>query len=85
MVSFCFKESREIVSFCLKSNVSYLKELIVFVSFNSTVSLFNKGTTIFLIGFMSWEKPSFVKKKQQNKSIYDRFVCNALNTIFVGE
>jgi hypothetical protein len=47
------------------------------------VSFFTEGITIFSVDFMSCENPIFIKKKQQNKSKYDRFDCNAISAIFV--
>jgi hypothetical protein len=47
------------------------------------VSFFIEEIFGLLFDFRSCEKPIFIKNKQQNKSMYDGFVCNGLNAIFV--
>ena len=76
-------ESKKSVSFFLRSNVSFLVKGRVSFFLSLTMVFFVAGITVLFLGFISWEKPNSIKKKQQKKSMYDRFVCNAINTIFV--
>jgi hypothetical protein len=83
IVSFGFKESFVMVSFFFKSKESFFTLIFGSSLDGFTESFFNAGITVLFVDFISCAKPIFVKKKTQNKSMYDRFDCNALNTIFV--
>ncbi len=67
----------------LKSKLSLLVLYKESFFFERIVSFCSNGIVVFTLDFMSCPKLIFIRKKLQNKSKCDRFVCNAISAIFV--